>query len=640
MRVVTGSAVVAFTGLALYAAGCAAGVETNSGGTSSATSAGQGGGTTGAGGQGGEACVPTDEVCGNGLDDDCNGEVDETCDCADGETQSCYSGPAGTESVGACKAGTQACDPATHTFGPCTGEVLPASGEDCNGVDDDCDGEIDQGVAPVTCGIGACAVTVPGCGDGAAPPCSPGAPSVEVCDGVDNDCDQLTDESFPNQGSACSSGIPGACSAGTQQCLAGVQTCVQNLMASNEICDGVDNDCDGTTDNDIPGTGGACSTGFPGVCSPGTISCQGGAIDCFPLVPASNEVCDGLDNDCDGQTDESNPGGGGACVTGQPGLCSPGTVICTNGALVCTPNVASAPETCDGLDNNCDGQTDEGDPGGNVACSTGLAGACAAGTKHCQSGALACTQNVASSPEVCDGVDNDCNGQVDNGNPGGGAACVTGLQGACSPGTITCQGGQLSCLQNVQPVPEICGNGIDDDCNGVGDPNVVTYFSETFANNAAGWTLGTSWAIGSAAAGCSDPAADHTPTADNGVAGVVLGGCAPTPIHPYYYLTSPVINTAAAPAVFLEFYRWLNTDYTPYMNSVIEVFNGSSWTVVWQNGASGLYESTWTKQSINISAYKSATMQVRFGFNINSGGVFSVGQWNIDDLTITSAQCN
>ncbi len=71
---------------------------------------------------------------------------------------------------------------------------------------------------------------------------------------------------------------------------------------------------------------------------------------------------------------------------------------------------------------------------------------------------------------------------------------------------------------------------------------------EDFSDNSAGWTLGTEWQIGPAVvAACSqqasDPAQDHTPTADNGIAGVVIGGCAGTAVHDFHYLESPAVNT-------------------------------------------------------------------------------------------------
>lgn len=170
-------------------------------------------------------------------------------------------------------------------------------------------------------------------------------------------------------------------------------------------------------------------------------------------------------------------------------------------------------------------------------------------------------------------------------------------------------------------------------------------FSDGFANNAAGWTLGNEWQIGSATAssggnggGNPDPATDTTPTFDNGVAGVVIGGNASTALHDFYYLTSPVINTNVIEPVNLQFQRWLNSDYTPYMQNVIEVYNGSSWARVWASGGSpGIKDNAWSLQTYDITPYKSSNMQVRFGFNVAQSGVFTIGSWNIDDVTIATS---
>lgn len=166
-------------------------------------------------------------------------------------------------------------------------------------------------------------------------------------------------------------------------------------------------------------------------------------------------------------------------------------------------------------------------------------------------------------------------------------------------------------------------------------------FEEDFADNSAGWTLGTEWQIGSAlpsaCGGLSDPSVDNTPTSDNGIAGVVLGGCASTALHPYYYITSPVINTAGSTSLSLEFYRWLNSDYTPYMQNSIEVFDGNSWQIVWQSGPSPeITANSWTLFSYDISAYSNANLQVRWGHTIGSGGAYNRGSWNIDDVAIVS----
>lgn len=523
-------------------------------------------------------CIPLppaiDEAC-DGTDDNCNGQVDEGCLCIDGQTQSCYTGPNGTDGVGACVSGSQTC--VGGAWGACAGDVLPmvetcnaidddcdgvvdeelgvavcgvgachvmvdncAGGvlqscvpgnpkaETCNGIDDDCDIGVDEDLGTISCGVGACVATVDACINGQTSTCVPGIPSGELCDGVDNDCNGTVDNGNPGGGGACTTGNVGVCAAGLLQCAGGQLVCAQSTQSSPEVCDGFDNDCDGMVDDNAAQVGTSCITGQPGVCSAGTRVCTNGMLVCNPNMMASTEVCDGLDNDCNGQADNGNPGGGmncntgnlgicaagstscvngqivcnqstapnvelcdgldndcdgtvddnaqqvgTSCTTGQPGVCSPGTRACTNGMLVCNSNVNSTPEICDGLDNDCNGTVDNNPATVGDACTTGLSGVCAAGTKVCTNGMISCSQTTQSSVELCDGLDNDCNGTVDNGNPSGGMSCSTGQPGVCGPGTTSCTSGMTVCNRNVDPSAEIC-DGLDNNCNGMADDNPAT----------------------------------------------------------------------------------------------------------------------------------------------------------------------
>jgi hypothetical protein len=182
----------------------------------------------------------------------------------------------------------------------------------------------------------------------------------------------------------------------------------------------------------------------------------------------------------------------------------------------------------------------------------------------------------------------------------------------------------------------------------IGGLSPTTLFTETFADNSHGWKLGTEWQIGHAASsagqqvGYPDPGVDRT--GEGGVAGVVIGGNAavavPDPTHGPYYLTSPAVNTMVAGSIYLTFFRWLNSDYTPYMANTVEASaDGVTWTVLWQSGALPITDSKWTFQSLDVTAFKSATMRFRFGFSIGDPGVFVVSSWNLDEVKVQNAPC-
>ena len=209
------------------------------------------------------------------------------------------------------------------------------------------------------------------------------------------------------------------------------------------------------------------------------------------IYPGADEFCNGIDNDCDGVPDNRPVDANQSCPTGEPGVCGIGRTACVNATLQCQQTVfpGQQQEVCDGLDNDCDGLVDElpsEDGNNNFVRGTGLPCAAAGGT--CPDGLTICdpTQGIicaggsggSGDDSLCDGIDNNCNGQIDEDVEGLGEVCFAG-QGICRVFGVT--------VCDTDPTaPPVCGavantgaqrpeqcNYQDDDCNGVVDNGFV-----------------------------------------------------------------------------------------------------------------------------------------------------------------------
>lgn len=144
-----------------------------------------------------------------------------------------------------------------------------------------------------------------------------------------------------------------------------------------------------------------CGEGF--VCRP---QFSGGGRCFLAGACTDEELCNGSDDTCDGRVDESFPGIGSACTTGAAGVCNPGKQACSQGSIFCQANTTASAERCNGLDDDCNGRVDEAF---DLATDLSNCGACG---RPCQSGTL-CRASSCVEVRCDDGVDNDQNGSID-----------------------------------------------------------------------------------------------------------------------------------------------------------------------------------------------------------------------------------
>lgn len=245
-------------------------------------------------------------------------------------------------------------------------------------------------------------------------------------------------------------------------------------------------------------------------------------------------------------------------------------------------------------------------------CKAALAAACVVGAMGCgQSFTEAGTAGAAGSPTTGDT----------------GSAGTAGTGGHAGTGGA---GGSTSSGSGGATMPDPCAE--------LGTKTKL-YFFDAFGPGDDKWALDETWEIGPAAPSTSnaagfngDPKEDHSPNLNNELAGVKIGGDAPTNVHDFFYMTTMAgLDTSAEPdKLVLVYQRWLNSDAPGIMTSKVEVGDGDQWSLVWDN-KDAVADDKWVRQASELSDAKRPSLKIRFGYSVSEGAK-SVSSWNVDDV--------